>query len=1268
MTGSISDPAPVLHLALGAPRIEIASSGPVALSAAPATSGSLAGTGLASASWDLRADVVIPPPVGQESALVVIATRDDGGGVAHQLRLWARRRADERIACRAALTIVGNPEQLSTSWVSDTERVRLRWNQAGEQSTVFRAELDGELAAANWIAIMSSTVVTTSIATTPFGWNLHEDLDLILARWHDTSGAVVAELQALEVAPTWTDAYGVNWATAVTPDVRSSYWLDVTSDARIDAGISCSRGRTSDLGNIQAGSLVATLDNRDRRYDPDNTNGPHYGDITTGTPVQLLARSGSDEWTIWTGEVRRWSSSSMMSGDETVTIEATDRLTTLAQVRLMGDWVEYAKQLDPIGLWPMDEESGPFLDASDTAEDLVVKGTGTVTRALSAPFGGGRRKGPRFGVDSYADTTAIAAYDQTAATLVAWVRPPVTGGIFPNWVNVDHSTGATWFALGTDPLYERVIGKAGSFALTSEPSLRAWSDDEWLMVAIAADFSRAGRLGSAVLYVAGEPVHIGAAGLVTLTGTSKLTVNPSSVQADIAAVGYFPRQLGVAEIRGLAEAGKSGSFAAEQSGDIVRRLCDIAGIRYRQLDTGVAPMATYAPTGTALSAANTAAASEVGDLFADSLGRIRFFDRYHRAADAPTPAFTLSDTASGIPYDGILELTIDDDQLASVVEATSAPIGASAVSADVPTISRRGLRTLSVDAPVADADELRLVAQEVLTRVRYADRTRVRSASVTPSRDPDTIAPAVFGLELVDRVELLHTYGDGTTKILDAHVAQVSHSVGRAGWRTRFGLEPGDVLSADDAAVVFHEPGDAADIVDGAPTTTLTMRWDNATASGASTSITWDDDWTASFAPSSFSVRIAATVSEDPRAVLIWQQLATYPLAWERWVQPIPVLTGHLQFAELANPSGVVVGLVLDSLGRLSFRTESALSASTWGDAEALGTWADLEALGTWDDLGPDATYSTSAVSPALMASGFDGRIELHHDLRSLDSVTLELRLWTDDAATGDADVVLRQTGLDLSRGVAATGVTVVGTASNPSNSVDVSGIDIQPGDLIVLTAHWTNNAAADDNEIALPSGFTRQDLRIGGVLPTDPVQGVIGTRVAQAGDSFSLLACANMGTGQRSMSALVARHGSGANVERWELAATSKDSAAATVHNADAVTVADPSSTIVVAWESSEDNDGVSWSGSDYHVVTPSGSAAYYLPSGDVTPTVAFTTSEAAVIGTLRARAVGTIAPAAPDRIGIGISEITGTGSVVTAIDEHMVRVDTWPGTTSTG
>lgn len=226
--------------------------------------------------------------------------------------------------------------------------------------------------------------------------------------------------------------------------VENPTWVDVTSYVR---EITTRRGRTDPFQDFGAGTATIVLDNRDRRFDPLNTAGPYYGQLTPRRQIRIRATntvSGTPTtYPVFRGYVTGWPVSITDAGfDSTVTIEAFDAIGLLETEEIPDDLADaYIRSLNPQNYWPLTDPIDP---QNFTNTRLADYGSDPYPLAplagISTANGDGLAEGLPDTSVLVADTNATNAWSATAPdmgaptvgttrTFMTWYRQPNTTGI-----------------------------------------------------------------------------------------------------------------------------------------------------------------------------------------------------------------------------------------------------------------------------------------------------------------------------------------------------------------------------------------------------------------------------------------------------------------------------------------------------------------------------------------------------------------------------------------------------------------------------------------------------------------------------------------------------------------------------------------------------------------------------------------------------------------------------------------------------------------------
>jgi hypothetical protein len=132
----------------------------------------------------------------------------------------------------------------------------------------------------------------------------------------------------------------VAFSTANPLTVPAS-WTDLSAYLRTDE-LSIRRGRPDELSQASAGTMVVTLDNRDGRFDPENTTAPYYPNIVPMRRVRLRAMWSAVSYTLFTGYAQAWTPTyDPRTGGATTVLRCIDMMGALLSFIPLGDALVY---------------------------------------------------------------------------------------------------------------------------------------------------------------------------------------------------------------------------------------------------------------------------------------------------------------------------------------------------------------------------------------------------------------------------------------------------------------------------------------------------------------------------------------------------------------------------------------------------------------------------------------------------------------------------------------------------------------------------------------------------------------------------------------------------------------------------------------------------------------------------------------------------------------------------------------------------------------
>lgn len=160
-------------------------------------------------------------------------------------------------------------------------------------------------------------------------------------------GALIADGVEITVGVGFSTTAGNN-TVPIGSTLSSITYTDVSTYVR---SVQIKRGRSSELDDFTTGSCQVMFSNEDRRFDPENSAGPYYGELTPGRPIRIQATApgGSDE-TIFQGYVDQWDQQYTNPSDAVAVVTASDAFKVLNLITLPSYW-EYRVREDGVTTW-----------------------------------------------------------------------------------------------------------------------------------------------------------------------------------------------------------------------------------------------------------------------------------------------------------------------------------------------------------------------------------------------------------------------------------------------------------------------------------------------------------------------------------------------------------------------------------------------------------------------------------------------------------------------------------------------------------------------------------------------------------------------------------------------------------------------------------------------------------------------------------------------------------------------------------------------------
>lgn len=608
--------------------------------------------------------------------------------------------------------------------------------------------------------------------------------------------------------------------TSVEPGAND--WTDITAYVRDPIDLVISRGRTGDLEEIAPGELTFTLKNDTsvgRRFDPAST---FYGvnSIRPRRHIRVRAdyrRRGGFEATtyeLFRGVVRRWKPGYASKGkQQSVRVRAVDSQVRLVGLPLNADFVAAVEALTPFGYWKLIEESGTTAaDDGSGANDGTYEASGVTLSDQGWDVIDPTREGVTFdGIAGGVDIGSDAAFAITGAmTFGCWLRvdgvgsdPDHYGHTVAEAADVATNFNIAWSCTvrpDGDLMWrhgaERYVmsddaGGDPDFSTDTDFHFVVWTrgaGDE-LRCYIDGQLSAAGEQDGST----GTPASIGddlKFGQPVHNGSSSLYLEGGMQDAFI----VNDRALTAGEVQSLYEAqihSRNAETADVRIAAVLDGVSWPAGLRDLETGIGTLQAATLAANSTAWQLIQQAARSELGVVFIDGSGAVRFHDRHYRSRREPVAIF--GNAAGELPFHDV-EYDFSDERIANVAKVTREGGGEQTATDETSRAEHGSIELPAVTGvDVADDTEASNMAYALAARRGSGDLV-AQSMVVKPfdESDHEALWPVVLGLDIGDRLRL-NWDPDGTGTIeQDSFVEKIEHRIGSRRWHTKLTITPAD--------------------------------------------------------------------------------------------------------------------------------------------------------------------------------------------------------------------------------------------------------------------------------------------------------------------------------------------------------------------------------------------------------------------------------------------------------------------------------------------
>ncbi len=601
----------------------------------------------------------------------------------------------------------------------------------------------------------------------------------------------------------------------INSTLASITWTDVTQYVR---ELSTSRGRSNELDTYSAGSCQVLLDNRTRLFDPENSAGTFYGNLTPLRPIRIrVTPAGGTIRSIFFGFIDQFPQAYNYPNDATVAVTASDAFKVLNEFKLRSYWTTNAISFGatPSAWYPLADFSG-----SQYAFEIITWSATSAEWATTADT-------PSFCISSEEmivnDPAKSSSLDGTKFLKIKdpltlrpysiglWIRTTETEPGRYAIFNHGWGTYSTHFGMvvdasgiGTIESHYTQTGSATLNAYTLSNTIQVNDGKPHFVVVTNVEvpaFPTAYVDGTASTssgtYVYDTNNYYNQDTLGRSISKSTVATNNFTLfyKGEVQHLAYQNGyQLTSADVLAKYQAGIGTYLQGNRTDERITTLVGLTGWPSDGLDLGTGDTTVLGINTTGkglLEALKEVETAEQGRLFMSVDGKIRFIDRNAEGSGTfVTSQATFSDNpgVGEIKYADIV-LTYDDRYIFNEVIVTQ-PNGTSYTAYDTTSQGKYFKRTLSIDNFIADDGYY--IANTALYRLQqYKDpQMRIDELTVNCRRDKAYQSPCVT-LDIGDRITVERTPQDVGAQISKTLIIEgIKHSITRDNWVVTFTTSP----------------------------------------------------------------------------------------------------------------------------------------------------------------------------------------------------------------------------------------------------------------------------------------------------------------------------------------------------------------------------------------------------------------------------------------------------------------------------------------------
>jgi hypothetical protein len=605
----------------------------------------------------------------------------------------------------------------------------------------------------------------------------------------------------------------------------SPNWQDITPWVR---RLRINRGRKSEFVLTATGTADIALDNRDRRFDPEYTSSPYYGDLNPMVPIRVEANYNGDTWTLFYGFAKGWPSVyEMPNVDAVSTITAVDGNRLLSNTVLNPAYEQVVVSDPNLAIYfPMQPEywrDGGYLspqkyglwDYTNTVKSSFnLDGTGTFTEA-AAPVQ--VNKSFRYDTTKNVAGTHLAGWDVISAggygstgeplgfnralkTLEVWLesvdeeRADIgsTGQAFVSAAFGDDSGGYLSF-LEISPEADSTLYRIRYYTDTVGHDQTGISGAQLNAEAINHLVLTANDT-NVLLYLNGSLVY---------NVAFNDTVDPYSFGSDFRNVvfgAYSNRFAHMSVYYDTFDAAKVADryaagfgYTGDSSSGRLSRTLDDAGwpSAWRDIETGVQTVGAYRSGG--VSAQNyleQIANAEQGEIFINRDGHVQMLSRTTTGTVNIKGLF--DDNGTDAPFS---DIDVDANSIDTIRNSIAVRYATDTVTVeDSGSVAAYGRAQQSLNAELIDNPDDATAIGETRLAATKNPRTRITMLRVNVRSDVATTVPTVAPLDLGDDVAVSFTPTNVGDPLWRAVTVQgIRHTITGESWETQLYLSPSAV-------------------------------------------------------------------------------------------------------------------------------------------------------------------------------------------------------------------------------------------------------------------------------------------------------------------------------------------------------------------------------------------------------------------------------------------------------------------------------------------